>query len=62
MGDRFLGGILTMSETKRMAVEKAGKLGDPIGRKPSKNFTAFGLAILSSLVVVAWVLFIRYSL
>ncbi|KAK4940849.1 hypothetical protein LTR10_019121 [Elasticomyces elasticus] len=59
---RFLGGILTMSETKRMSIEKAGRLEDPIGRKPAKAFTAAGLTILGSLVVVAWILFIRYSL
>ncbi|KAF4458605.1 major facilitator superfamily transporter [Fusarium albosuccineum] len=59
---RYLSGILTMSEKKRMEVERQGKLGDPIGRKPGKTFTVVGLALISSLIVIAWVLFVKYSI
>lgn len=45
-----------------MALEKAGELGDPVGRKPRKAFTTFGLSMLVSVIIIAWVLFILYSL
>lgn len=51
-----------MSEKKRLVIEHEGKLGDPIGRKPAKSFTIVGVSLLFSLVVIAWVLFIKYSL
>lgn len=59
---RYLAGILTMSEKKRLVIEHEGKLGEPIGRKPAKVFTITGISLLCSLVVTAWVLFIKYSL
>ncbi|KAM0321643.1 hypothetical protein ACHAQA_009999 [Verticillium albo-atrum] len=59
---RYLAGILTMSEKKRMVLERDDKLGEPVGRKPSKSFTIIGITLLCSLVIVAWVLFIRYSM
>ncbi|KAH8898638.1 MFS general substrate transporter [Thozetella sp. PMI_491] len=59
---RYLSGILTMSEKKRVDMEREGTLQDPIGRKPAKVFTTVGIALLSSLVVIAWVLFIKYSI
>ncbi|KAH6661798.1 major facilitator superfamily domain-containing protein [Plectosphaerella plurivora] len=59
---RYLAGILTMSEKKRHIMEDESKLGKPIGRKPSKVFSITGLSLLTSLVIVAWVLFIRYSI
>lgn len=45
-----------------MALEQEGKLGDPIGRKPAKTFTIVGLSLITSLIIIAWVLFIRYSI
>lgn len=45
-----------------MVIEKEGKLGELIGRRPSRAFTVFGLTLMSCLVVIAWVLFIKYSL
>ncbi len=51
-----------MSEKKRMKLEKAGKLGILVGRRPQKWFTVVGSSILFALVVVAWVVFIKYSL
>ncbi|KAH8658312.1 major facilitator superfamily domain-containing protein [Xylariales sp. PMI_506] len=59
---RYLGGILTMSEKKRMALEQKGQLMDIIGRKPAKGFTIFGLTLCASLIVIAWVLFIKFSI
>lgn len=51
-----------MSERKRLVLEEAGKLGKVIGRKPAKGFTIFGLTLCASLIVIAWVLFIMYSI
>ncbi|KPM41707.1 hypothetical protein AK830_g4865 [Neonectria ditissima] len=59
---KYLGGILSMGEKKRMSLEQEGELGDPVGRKPAKTFTVVGLTLMSCLIVIAWVLFIRYSL
>lgn len=59
---KYLGGILTMSEKKRLVMEKQGKLEDLPGRRPSKKMTYTGLFTLFCLVVIAWVLFIKYSL
>lgn len=59
---RFLGGVLSFSQKKRVALEGEGKLDNLVGRKPAKPFTVVGLSILASLVIVAWVLFIKYSL
>ncbi|KAK7415550.1 hypothetical protein QQX98_005796 [Neonectria punicea] len=59
---RYLGGILSISEKKRIVLEQEGKLKDPIGRKPAKAFTVVGLTLISCLVVIAWVLFIRYTI
>ncbi|KAM6506628.1 hypothetical protein FSOLCH5_013601 [Fusarium solani] len=59
---RYLAGILTTSEKKRLVVEKAGELGAPVGRKPAKPFTFVGTVLLCSMIIVSWVLFIRYSI
>ncbi|KAL2670216.1 hypothetical protein Neosp_014683 [[Neocosmospora] mangrovei] len=59
---RYLAGILTMSEKKRLVVEKAGELGAPVGRKPAKSFTFVGIGLLCSMIIISWVLFIRYSI
>ncbi|RSL94354.1 hypothetical protein CDV31_014342 [Fusarium ambrosium] len=59
---RYLAGILTMSEKRRLVVEKAGELGAPVGRKPAKYFTFVGIGLLCSMIVISWVLFIRYSI
>lgn len=59
---KILGGVLSFSQKKRVSLEQQGKLDNLVGRRPSKPFTIAGLTILASLVVVAWVLFIKYSL
>ena len=59
---RYLASILTFSEKKRMELERENKIGNPIGRQPGKTFTAVGIALLCSLVIIAWVLFIKYSI
>ncbi|ETS83876.1 hypothetical protein PFICI_05752 [Pestalotiopsis fici W106-1] len=59
---RFLSGVLTMSEKKRMNAEANNELGDPVGRKPSAKFTLVGIVLLCSTIIVAWVLFIKYSI
>ena len=51
-----------MSEKKRLIAEEENTLGDPVGRNPSNIFTGVGIGLLCTLVVVAWVLFIRYSI
>lgn len=51
-----------MSEKKRLIAEKEGKIVDPIGRKPSKKFTTVGISLACSLIIIAWVLFIKYSI
>lgn len=45
-----------------MEFEREGKFGDPIGRRPAKVFTVVGVSLGSSLIIIAWVLFIRYSI
>lgn len=45
-----------------MEIERESKLGDPVGRKPSKAFTAAGTTLLCSMVIIVWVLFIKYSI
>ncbi|KAF4126952.1 Major Facilitator Superfamily [Geosmithia morbida] len=59
---RYLGGILSMSEKKRMMLEEEGKLQEPVGRKPHRIFTIVGISIAASMIIVGWVLFIRYTL
>lgn len=59
---RYLGGILTMSETKRKRLEDQDELPELVGRKSSKAATYCGIAILLSMIIIAWVLFIKYSL
>ncbi|KAF7548504.1 hypothetical protein G7Z17_g7008 [Cylindrodendrum hubeiense] len=59
---KYLGSILAMSEKKRKVLEQEGKLNATIGHKPEKIHTAVGLSLLCCLVVIAWVLFILYSL
>lgn len=51
-----------MSEKKRMQIEQEGKLGKPIGRKPAKVATIIGISLVCAMVIVAWVLFIKYSI
>ena len=45
-----------------MELERDDKIGDPIGRQPAKTFTAIGIGLLCSLIIIAWVLFIKYSI
>ncbi|KAH7311536.1 major facilitator superfamily domain-containing protein [Stachybotrys elegans] len=59
---RYLSGILTMSEKKRLVAEQNGSLPEPIGRRPSKVFTRVGFTLACSLIITAWVLFILYSI
>ncbi|KAK6209139.1 hypothetical protein LQW54_006593 [Pestalotiopsis sp. IQ-011] len=58
----YLSGVLTMSEKKRMSAEANNELGEPLGRKPSKLFTVLGMSLLCAIIIVAWVLFIKYSI
>ncbi|EQB48943.1 major facilitator superfamily transporter [Colletotrichum gloeosporioides Cg-14] len=58
---KYLAGILSISNKKRMNIEKEGKLGDLVGRRPARSFTAVGIALVCSLIIIAWVLFIKYS-
>jgi hypothetical protein len=51
-----------MSERKRLVLEQEGKLEEPIGRKPSHGFTILGLVLALAMIVIGWVLFIRYTL
>lgn len=53
---------MTISEKKRMRLERDGKIGSPIGREPAKVFTVVGFTLLCSLIIIAWVLFIKYSI
>ncbi|KAL6915324.1 hypothetical protein FSST1_006819 [Fusarium sambucinum] len=59
---KYLAGILTMSEKKRMQMEQEGTLGKLIGRKPAKMATIIGIALVCAMIVIAWVLFIKYSI
>ncbi|KAH6994756.1 hypothetical protein EDB82DRAFT_567395 [Fusarium venenatum] len=59
---KYLAGILIMSEKKRMQMEQECKLRKPIGRKPAKLATIIGIALVCAMIVIAWVLFIKYSL
>ncbi|KAI0170281.1 major facilitator superfamily domain-containing protein [Pestalotiopsis sp. NC0098] len=59
---RYLSGVLSMSEKKRMSAEANNELGEPLGRKPSKLFTVVGMSLLCAIIIVAWVLFIKYSI
>ncbi|KAK2738354.1 major facilitator superfamily transporter [Colletotrichum kahawae] len=59
---KYLAGILSISNKKRMDIAKEGKLGDLVGRRPARSFTAVGIALVCSLIIVAWVLFIKYSI
>lgn len=59
---RYLGGILTMSERKRKRLEDQDELPELLGRKSSKVATYCGIAVLLSMIIIAWVLFIKYSL
>ncbi|KAI8213466.1 major facilitator superfamily transporter [Colletotrichum sp. SAR 10_66] len=59
---KYLAGILSISNKKRMDIEKEGKLGDLVGRRPARSFTAVGIALVCSLIIIAWVLFIKYSI
>lgn len=51
-----------MSERRRLVLEQEGKLEDPIGRKPSKMFTITGIALAMAMIIIGWILFIRYTL
>ncbi|CAG9975835.1 unnamed protein product [Clonostachys byssicola] len=59
---KYLAGILTLSEKKRLVLEREGKTELYIGQKPGKPFTIVGLSMLLSLVIIAWVLFIMFSI
>lgn len=59
---RYLGGVLTMSERKRKRLEDSEELPELVGRQPARLATRLGLAILLSMIIIAWVLFIKYSL
>lgn len=60
--NRYLGGILTMSEKKRQTLEEEGELENLVGHRPAKSTTTIGVAMLLSLIVIAYVLFIMFSL
>lgn len=51
-----------MSERKRKRLEGNDELPELVGRKPATIATRVGLALLASMIVIAWVLFIKYSL
>lgn len=51
-----------MSERKRKRLEDQDELPELLGRKSSKAATYCGIAILLSMIIIAWVLFIKYSL
>lgn len=59
---RYLGGILTMSERKRKRLEQEDELPELVGRKPVKLSTCLGMTLLCCMIIIAWVLFIKYSL
>ncbi|KAK1623558.1 hypothetical protein BDP81DRAFT_475555 [Colletotrichum phormii] len=59
---KYLSGILSINNKKRMKLEKEGKLEDCVGRKPSKGYTTAGIGLVCSLIIIAWVLFIKYSI
>lgn len=59
---RYLGGILTMSETKRKRLEDQEVLPELPGRESHRVATRCGLVLLLSMIIIAWVLFIKYSL
>ncbi|GAA5915230.1 hypothetical protein JCM6882_003377 [Rhodosporidiobolus microsporus] len=59
---RYLGGILTMSERKRKPLEEEGKLENLVGRQPARFSTTLGLSIYASLIIISYVLFIKFSL
>lgn len=51
-----------MSERKRKRLEDREELPELAGRKASKLATYCGIGILLSMIIIAWVLFIKYSL
>lgn len=59
---RYLGGVLTMSEHQRHIVEKTDDLKEAPGRRPHFIATWFGIGLLVSAGITAWVLYIKYSL
>ncbi|QRV76658.1 major facilitator superfamily transporter [Ceratobasidium sp. AG-Ba] len=59
---RLLRGVLTMSERKRHEIEKSIDLNEEIGRQPRRAWTYGGWAFLGSAIIIALVLFIKYSI
>lgn len=51
-----------MSERKRKHLEDSEELPELVGRKPARLASRMGLSLLTSMIVIAWVLFIKYSL
>ncbi|SPO01777.1 uncharacterized protein DNG_04450 [Cephalotrichum gorgonifer] len=51
---KYLAGILTMSEKKRLVSEQENTLEDPIGRKPAKVFTVVGIGLLATAIMFAF--------
>lgn len=51
-----------MSERRRFALEAEGLTLQSIGRKPAKFATRFGLTFCVCLIIIAWVLFVMFSL
>ena len=51
-----------MSEHERHVVEKTRDLKEVTGRRPHPYATWFGIGLLVSAGVTAWVLYIKYSL
>ena len=51
-----------MSEPKRKDLHKRGELKDLSGRQPRNVLTIVGLSVLLSSGIVAWVLYIKYSI
>jgi hypothetical protein len=51
-----------MSERKRKRLEQEDELPELVGRKPAKMATYLGVSLLCCMIIIAWVLFIKYSL
>lgn len=51
-----------MSEHRRHVLEKTDVLDNLPGHKPQKAFTIFGVILLLSAGITAWVLYIKYSI
>ncbi|KDN50038.1 hypothetical protein RSAG8_01374, partial [Rhizoctonia solani AG-8 WAC10335] len=59
---RLLRGVLSMSEKERLEMEKKVDLNAEPGRRPVKAWTYGGWAFLGASIIIALVLFIKYSI